>query len=162
MLPLNDFKSVVKNTVLCAIDLVIVNEKQEVLVGLRKNPPGKGYWFVPGGRIFKNETLNEALKRISRNEIGVEIVENNLRLLGLYDHIYEENFFQDLTFNTHYIVIACRVLIDSKCLRLNNLQHEAFKFYKVEELLTSNEVHQFTKNYFISHPSNRFAIDEFR
>ena len=51
------FTEVIDRTPLVSIDLVVENEKGEILFGLRKNRPAKDYWFVPGGRILKNETL---------------------------------------------------------------------------------------------------------
>ncbi len=54
------FKIVVQNTPLIAIDLIIENEKGEILLGRRKNPPSNGFLFVPGGRIFKGEYISDA------------------------------------------------------------------------------------------------------
>lgn len=49
------FKTIVDNTPLISIDLIIYNAKSEVLLGKRNNPPAKAHYFVPGGRIYKNE-----------------------------------------------------------------------------------------------------------
>ncbi len=62
-----EFMNLIKNAPLVSIDLIVKNKKDEVLLGLRKNAPAKGTWFVPGGRIGKNETLQEAFKRIANN-----------------------------------------------------------------------------------------------
>lgn len=59
MLNHDEFRQVVQNTPLFAIDLVVLNGKNEILLGLRKNPPAQGYWFVPGGRVFKGESLDD-------------------------------------------------------------------------------------------------------
>ncbi|MEG1251614.1 MAG: NUDIX domain-containing protein, partial [Citrobacter sp.] len=62
-LPLDIFQTIVQNTPLISIDFIVKNERDEVLLGKRVNKPAKGYWFVPGGRIFKNETIFQAFKR---------------------------------------------------------------------------------------------------
>src|SRR3954466_13792753 len=49
------FADVVRLAPLVSIDLVIRDPDGDVLVGLRTNAPAKGFWFVPGGRIRKNE-----------------------------------------------------------------------------------------------------------
>jgi colanic acid biosynthesis protein WcaH len=68
-----EFTEVIDRTPLVSIDLVVENEKGEKLFGLRTNRPAKDYWFVPGGRILKNEKLDDAFSRLTLNELGVEI-----------------------------------------------------------------------------------------
>ncbi len=52
---LNDslFKTIVANTPLISIDLIIQNSQKKILLGKRINRPAQGYWFVPGGRVRK-------------------------------------------------------------------------------------------------------------
>ena len=57
---------IIKATPLVSIDLIIRNPSHKILLGKRINRPAKDYWFVPGGRIIKNETIAHALKRISK------------------------------------------------------------------------------------------------
>jgi colanic acid biosynthesis protein WcaH len=54
-LPIDRFRNVVRDSVLVSLDLLIVNDKAEVLVGRRQNPPAKDWLFVPGGRVYKEE-----------------------------------------------------------------------------------------------------------
>jgi colanic acid biosynthesis protein WcaH len=49
--------TVIRLAPLIAIDLIIRSARDEVLLGLRKNEPAKGCYFVPGGMILKNERL---------------------------------------------------------------------------------------------------------
>lgn len=62
---------VVATTPLTSIGLLVENEKGEYLLGLRTNHPAQGYWFVPGGRVQKNETLDDALRRLTRSGLVV-------------------------------------------------------------------------------------------
>ena len=71
-LSVEDFAGVVRLTPLVAIDLIVRDSAGRVLLGERKNEPAKGSFFVPGGRITKNETLTAAFRRITRAELGVE------------------------------------------------------------------------------------------
>lgn len=155
MLPLGDFKKLIENGVLIAIDLVCYNSAGEVLVGLRTNAPAKGYWFVPGGRIHKNETLTEAFARITQAELGCAIDASEFKFRGLYDHIYPENFFEDNSFNTHYVIIALTYQDDDGKLVVNgNDQNRSFQFMAIDTLLATDNVHPYTKNYFLTHPNN--------
>ena len=68
------FQTIVQNTPLVSIDLVIKNAQDQVLLGRRNNRPAQGYWFVPGGRIRKNETLAQAFKRLTCVELDQEFL----------------------------------------------------------------------------------------
>jgi colanic acid biosynthesis protein WcaH len=55
------FSTVIESTPLISIDLVVKNNLGQTLLGQRLNKPAKGFWFVPGGRILKDESLATAL-----------------------------------------------------------------------------------------------------
>src|SRR6267142_1083027 len=99
-----EFLRIVEATPLVSIDLIIRNKRGEVLLGWRVNRPAQSSWFVPGGRIRKNERVKEALRRISQCELGVIIGE--AKLVGVFDHIYEDNFLGTPGVNTHYVVLG--------------------------------------------------------
>ena len=101
MLDHDTFKNVVKHAPLFAMDLVIINPEKKVLLGKRTNSPAKGYWFVPGGRVYKNEPLDQAFQRISQDELGICLQRKNSRLLGLYEHFYDDSVFGN-DISTHY------------------------------------------------------------
>lgn len=67
------FKTIVNYAPLISIDLIVYNSKSEVLLGKRINPPAKNYYFVPGGRVYKNEKIADAFDRICQSELGCEI-----------------------------------------------------------------------------------------
>jgi len=52
------------------VDLVIVSERKFLLVK-RKNKPAAGRWCIPGGRVMKGETLNQAVIRIVKKETSL-------------------------------------------------------------------------------------------
>ena len=146
MLSTSDFKQIIKNTPLISIDLIIENSKGEILLGKRLNAPAKGYWFVPGGRIFKDERMDNAFRRTTKNEIGIELERKEVEFIGVYEHFYDNNVFNE-EFSTHYIVLAHQFKIDEKKIKLNN-QHETYKWFKIDELLLDRNVHKYTKEYF--------------
>ena len=102
---------VIDSTPLVSIDLILQNSMGEVLLGKRTNRPALNSWFVPGGRIRKNERIAEAFKRISLKELGCELSLENAELLGGFDHIYEDNYLNQKGINTHYVVLAYRVMV---------------------------------------------------
>ena len=54
--------------------LALINEKNEVLISLRKNKKEyNGYWEYPGGKIEIGETLEQGLVREIREELNIAI-----------------------------------------------------------------------------------------
>ncbi|MFK5937188.1 MAG: GDP-mannose mannosyl hydrolase [Sulfurimonas sp.] len=140
------FSTIVENAPLISIDLIVKNEKNEILLGKRVNEPAKNYWFVPGGRIFKDETVANAFKRTVKDEIGLDVSINDAQFHGQYEHFYDNNVFNN-NFNTHYIVLSYELRVKSAKVKLNQ-QHEAYQFFDIDALLLSDKVHKYTKNYF--------------
>jgi len=147
MLSKADFTQIIKNTPLISIDLIIENEENKFLLGKRVNEPAKDEWFVPGGRIFKDETLDTAFTRTTNSEIGIALQRNEVAFYGLYEHFYDNNVFND-TFSTHYIVLAHTFKVHKEDIRLNN-QHEEYKWFSIQEIVENDNVNQHTKDYFL-------------
>ena len=141
----DDFQFVLDKTPLVSIDLIILNTKGQVLLGLRKNKPAQGFWFVPGGRILKNETVEEAFCRITRKELGVDMDFDEANLIGVYDHIYTDNMFGTKDINTHYVSIGLKIDI-YKDIKLNlDEQHKESRWLSVDLLLDDKTVQENTK-----------------
>lgn len=143
-----EFGSVIRLTPLVAIDLVVRSPEGRVLVGRRTYEPAKGVFFVPGGRITKNETRAAAFRRISREELGVELRLEAARFLGVNEHIYPTNRFRTKGFGTHYITLAYEIRSSLETALLPKDQHGEYAWMSPEELLASAEVHENTKTYF--------------
>lgn len=62
MLELDKFKTLVDIAPLVSIDFIIKNSEDKILLVKRVNKPACDYFFTLGGRVFKNETINEAKK----------------------------------------------------------------------------------------------------
>lgn len=149
-LPNETFKSVIQHTPLISIDLIVRNEQGEVLLGKRVNAPAKGYWFVPGGRVRKNETLDDAFVRLVHEELGIEagMIRADAKFLGVFEHFYKDCVFGD-DLETHYIVLGYELSLKMHNI-LPEIQHQDYQWIHKSKLLDNKDVHQFTKDYFIS------------
>jgi colanic acid biosynthesis protein WcaH len=148
------FIQIIKHTPLVSIDLVLQNESGEILLGLRRNRPAQNYWFVPGGRIQKDECIQNALARIARGELG--IITGKGRLLGAFDHLYNENYFSLPDMSTHYVVLAYALEVSSATCFKGDDQHTEFKWWGKSELLANPQLHENTKLYFRTSTDNGF------
>jgi len=150
-LSLSDFKQVVKHTPLIAIDLIVKSPDDTVLLGKRINEPAKGVYFVPGGRVYKDETLSSAFQRITETELNCRknITDANVSFLGVYEHFYK-NSFADSNISTHYIVLGYCIKLDSFIDNLPNSQHGDYIWLTVDNLLQNNMINYHSKLYFKS------------
>jgi len=148
MLTPETFRLVVQSTPLVAIDLVVRAPDKKILLGKRVNRPAQGYWFVPGGRILKDEPVNLSFKRLLDIELAIRPEDISIRPLGIYQHFYPDNFSGD-KFGTHYIVLAYEISLLNMPCSLPDTQHSDYKWFEQDELLQSDEVHDHTKWYFM-------------
>jgi colanic acid biosynthesis protein WcaH len=82
----DDYRVIADNVPIVSVDL-LVNHRGGLLLGKRTNEPAAGEWFVPGGTVLKGESLTEAVGRVSREELGVDVSIDER--LGTYEHFYD-------------------------------------------------------------------------
>ncbi|WP_201586604.1 GDP-mannose mannosyl hydrolase [Psychrobacter sp. HII-4] len=141
------FEIVIQNTPLVSIDLIIKNAQGQVLLGRRNNRPAQGYWFVPGGRIRKNETLAQAFKRLTCAELAQEFLLGEACFLGVFEHLYADSVF-DSEISTHYIALGYQLIVDVSFDTLPLDQHHKYQWFAINDLLNDAHVHENTKAYF--------------
>lgn len=141
------FSTVLQSTPLVSLDFIVSNPEGKVLLGQRLNRPAQGYWFVPGGRIYKNEAIKAAFSRLTLAELGQEFVYSQAQWLGAYDHFYTDSVFGE-GISTHYVALAHRFSVQQLD-HLPVLQHDSYSWFEVEQLLADERVHPNTKAYFI-------------
>lgn len=144
-----DFLDVVRLTPLVAIDLIVSDAQGRVLIGHRRNRPARGTWFVPGGRIHKDETLDAAFARIADAELGIaKLARSAARFEGVFEHHYGDNFAGEPDVSTHYIVLAYAMTFSTTDPIGRPDQHSDYQWLAPGELLARADVHENTKAYF--------------
>ena len=136
-----------------SVDLVVFNSEGKALLGKRVNEPARGTWFVPGGRMWKDESLADATRRISRSEFGVEL--SPIRTLGTYEQVYT-----DTPKGRHFITLAvvAQMPQDAGVGPLNHDdQHSEMEWWDTSELVASPSVHLYSKSYFSPSPWNQIG-----
>lgn len=147
-LPAADFATVIRSTPLVSIDFIIRRPDGAVLVGRRHNEPARDSWFVPGGRIRKNERLDAAFQRLLATETGFIAARSDATPVGVYEHLYDTNALGDPAFGTHYVVIAYELKVAQDAVPVADSQHARFCWRTPADLLGDAEVHPNTKAYF--------------
>lgn len=133
---------------LVSIDLVIKDKNSgQFLLGLRTNRPAENYWFVPGGRIRKNERMDVAFLRLTQSEIGCTLSLASACFKGVYQHFYDDCVFGVET-STHYVVLAYELELSRDELILPSDQHSQYEWLDVSEIYARADVHHYSKDYF--------------
>jgi colanic acid biosynthesis protein WcaH len=144
----DDFAHVVRFGPLVSIDFIITDPEHNVLLGLRTNEPAKGYYFVPGGVIRKNETVGRAFQRILEAETGVRASIGEANFLGVFEHFYDTNRFGDPRYGTHYVVLAYELRLDHRPNIALDSQHNEFVWMPATDMASARKVHDNVKAYF--------------
>lgn len=148
LLPADTFSTIVAHAPLVSIDLIVEDAQQRVLLGRRRNQPAKDYWFVPGGRIRKLETLDAAFLRLTHEELGIAARRKDAMLQGVYEHFYDSDFSGLPNRSTHYVVLAYRLKLGSTDLPLPPQQHSEYQWIDQDRVTHLASVHPYTLAYF--------------
>jgi len=161
LLPHAQYLQAIRDVPLVCIDLLLLNPKRDaILLGKRTNRPAQGDWFVPGGRIRKGEPQAMAFERIAQDELGLSLDLRDAKLLGVYDHLYSDNFYGATRpddggpIGTHCLPIAYIVKFnsDEECdvaLQGMQAQHAEACWMPLTEVLENSDVNPYTKEYLL-------------
>jgi len=70
------------------------------------------------------------------------------RLVGVYEHFYDNNRFNEASYGTHYVALGYEIgLVDVSALASDD-QHSELDWWDEGALLASSTVHHNTKAYF--------------
>lgn len=71
-LPLEEFQYIYSKVPRLCVDVVLKTE-EGILLSKRDITPAKGMWHLPGGTVYFGETHEEAVKRVAKEEMGIEV-----------------------------------------------------------------------------------------
>ena len=85
------------------VDLLLIN-KNNFLLGKRKNKPLKDRWCFPGGRILKGESLMHTIYRKAKEEVDLKKEHiNSINFLTVKDVFYPDSPFGSSVHNVNII-----------------------------------------------------------
>ena len=137
------FKTIIDSAPLISID-ILLKKDGKVLLGKRINKPAQGYFFSMGGRVNKNEAIANAMARIAKNELNIEL-KYIPKFIGVFEHFYDDSIYKDVS--THYVNLAYEYEV-KEVLNLPTEQHNEYQWFFIDELLESKQVHKYVKDYF--------------
>jgi hypothetical protein len=88
-LPKAEFDSIFSRVARLCVEVVIVAPQRGVLLMRRDIPPNVGSWHIPGGTVLFGEPLVQTVKRVARDELGLEVAVGELLGYIEYPSHYE-------------------------------------------------------------------------
>lgn len=77
-LPEEEFHAIYRRVPRLSVEVIIATPERGVLLMCRDIPPNVGAWHIPGGTVLFAEPVVEAVKRVARDELGLEITVGEL------------------------------------------------------------------------------------
>jgi mutator protein MutT len=115
---------------LVGVTVLIVNEKEEILLVKRRNEPGKNLWSFPGGLIELGESIKKTAEREVKEETGLKIKVR--KLLDALDVIVKD---KSNKIRFHYVLIVFLASSIGGQLKLSN-EHYAIKWVSIKKAET--------------------------
>ncbi|MFH1246306.1 MAG: NUDIX domain-containing protein [Candidatus Liptonbacteria bacterium] len=115
------YKEIYQSVPIFCVDVIAVDGRERYLLTKRKNKPLKDTWGFPGGRVLKNEKVEDAAMRKLHEETG--LVGKFIRQIGFYEFIDKEGSYENTS--VHTPVVVCLVRVSGKeDVRLDNQSSE--------------------------------------
>ena len=121
---------------------VLLERDGRLLVARRTNEPARGEWFWPGGRLYKGEELDDAARRIGREELGLDV--DVVECVGVYSHFWDTASVAGAE-SRHTVNVAYRVRQrdPDAAVELDD-QHDDCRFVTAED----PHLHEYLSQYF--------------
>ncbi|PIS16659.1 MAG: hypothetical protein COT61_02785 [Candidatus Portnoybacteria bacterium CG09_land_8_20_14_0_10_44_13] len=121
---------------------MIINKEGKIL--LCKSSKWNNLWVVPGGHIEYGESIEEAIKREVKEEVGLDIELE--KILFVQELIEPKDYFK----KRHFISFQCICSTKIDDVKLDNIEMQNYKWVKPENALkeeTDSYTHKFIQKY---------------
>jgi 8-oxo-dGTP diphosphatase len=85
-LPKHEYEAIFSRVPRLSVEVIIAAEDRGVVLSLRDIPPNEGAWHIPGGTVLFGEPVVEAVKRVARAELGLDVDVGVDDLLGYIEY----------------------------------------------------------------------------
>lgn len=72
-IPYEKYKEIYSLVPRLTVEVLIV-EDGKILLTKRSIEPVKGFWHTPGGAVLKGEKIEETVKRVAKEEVGLDVL----------------------------------------------------------------------------------------
>lgn len=115
------YKQFAQNFPIICVDGIIVQNGKYLLVK-RQNEPLKEEWWIPGGRLYKDETLEKGFRRKIKEETGLDV--RVVARIGFYEESFKLNDLGIDSKHTISIVFIATPIDPSQKIKLDKQSSE--------------------------------------
>lgn len=72
-LPKADFDAIYSRVPRLCVEVILHDAERGIVLALRDIPPNVGAWHIPGGTVLYGEPVVDAVRRVARMELGLEV-----------------------------------------------------------------------------------------
>src|SRR5581483_1432599 len=108
------YREIQRSMPIPCVDLLVTDARGRILLLRRVNPPARGEWWSPGGRVHHRELRIDAARRKLREECGLAAV--SIEELGTFDVMFEGDQSPGAS---HGISTVFRVVVDAADVQLD-------------------------------------------
>jgi len=140
-----EYAQVLDNFVIAAVDIVVINEKQEMLLGKRTRFPQKDWW-VMGGRMKPGESFEETASRVVDQELGIAVGAERFRYLCTYSVVWAKRDQHPRENGVHTIVATMLLLLtrsEVSKIKLIPQEYEEFRWKKYKRIASDTNFSSF-------------------
>lgn len=116
----------------------ILNSKRELLL-VKSNKWNKKLWTVPGGHIELGESIENAVIREVREEVG--LIVKYKKTFNILEAIYPKNFIK----HKHFIFIECICFVtNGNAVKIDQKEIQVSKWFKLDKI-PMRDLEEYTK-----------------
>jgi ADP-ribose pyrophosphatase YjhB (NUDIX family) len=112
-LPKAEYDAIFSRVPRLCVEIVIASAGGGVLLTRRQIPPNVGAWHIPGGTVLFGERLVDAVNRVARRELGIDVEVGELLGYIEYPSHYENGLDSPVG-----LAFACAIAEGSAATRL--------------------------------------------
>ena len=135
------YNQILENMPIICVDGVIINNENEILFLKRENEPAKNEWWFPGGRLLKNEKLEDAIIRKVKKETNLDV--EVVKYIGTTETIFDKGPFD---IPVHTVNFTYQLKLISIDIKIDNLHSDYIWSDKINELKLNKEIFNLIKN----------------
>ncbi len=137
----NLYNEILSNIPIICVDGVLVNSLGEILFLKRDNEPEKGNWWFPGGRLLKNERMEDAIVRKVKEETNLDVKVDGY--LGVTETMFDTGPFG---IPVHTVNYTYRLSLMSNDVKIDSLHSDFIWTSNIEGLNLNVEIFNLLKN----------------
>jgi len=141
-LPDAEYGRVLDDIVVTCVDCVVAYGEQ-MLLGLRRQEPYKGGWWVPGGRMHPGERFEETAQRVLRRELGLKVIADRFDYISTTSYIWSRREQPPADHGCHMIGVnlVLRISLKESQQITHGEDYQTSRWANLREVFTNNHYH---------------------